>query len=989
MFKHHLTQINQFHKSRGALVLGLALSVVLIASGIAGWASMKLDIIARTGLIRVSIDSGTGLIPVTGSGVDILNLPTTNLLKDASFEPYTYRTSLAVEDGTKSVIIVSNVEAQSGKFGEGFYTGGDARITTHSDTDIITKKSAKVIRYSPDRIAEFNLVPIRGDVPIGSRILDIAVKDDTVVAVGDKGIIITGINSQSPVIEFSGVNSDLIGVCSNSGSFFACTAEGVVIASADGSVWESWISPENISLNSIAASDEAVVAVGDGGRMIIGTEGSLYSKNLNIDDDISDIIYAEDRFIAVTSAGRILASANGINWSTIAQFAGAYTRIGYSDIAYVLQRSDGYLDIYADIGGVAVTSTKMSSQIADIAVVSKTKILALDIDGNILETKDLGQNWAKSGSRTPEICTLVRTVKDGEIICSANIHNTYVSRLVTEIELDSELQSGVFQAGDFCYLTIDYPDVPTSSGGKQLSAEPGNPWEHYGSGSAQRLDEPGAPSGGTGIMKITAGSAGDVSEDDYSVISQKITADQTGTGLSAGGFYIFSIWIRQDTLSEGSVKVWLSGDYSPLGTEFTDIGTGWSKYTYKFSIPRSMTTGQAGSIRINIGTAGEGVYYFDKAYLGLASEKESSVPADYRQLLSGTSPLIVRTGFLNIGTEDVSSNLWSYNGSIDTAMRLVLESGEQSAPWIIIDSYTPESELRNLIEYLSGPISSPYGNLRLSNGSSLPWSTRFEKIYIEFTDNNDLFKSDISRALYVDYSISVIESSPYYKNIRSGIVLIDGMKYAEGLMLSKADYSSLDFVCDMGENTLVNLNKELDRYASLIPRNPDRPSDTPINIMKSLTFTDGTVDHSAADYAILLLDSLGKYTTATFATLDSISASDVPDALAAAAAVASEATQGDKVALKTEILNKVNSNISCYAFNDGDNLYFVFASHDNNPVAIKLETQFPRYGAQMTRYDASGNISERRSLKSSGERFNIMPGNIVLIKIVAGSAAIK
>ncbi|MHB1452783.1 MAG: hypothetical protein ACYCYM_02350 [Saccharofermentanales bacterium] len=988
MFGLHMTRINQLHKSRGFLVLGLALLVVLIASGVTLWASAQLDIIARTGLIRVSIDSGTDLIPITGSGVDILNLPTTNLLKDASFEPHTFRTSLTVEDGSKSVIIVSNLEAESGKYGEGFYTGGDARITTHTDSEVIIKKSAKIVRYSPDKIAEFNPVPIRGDIPYGSRISDTAVKDGKVAAVGTKGIVITDINSQSPVIEYSGINSDLISICANSSSYFACTEEGVVISSADGTTWESWISPENISLNSIAASESAVVAVGDGGRMIIGMDGVLYTKDINITEDINDIIYAEDKFIAVTSMGKVLVSTNGILWSTIADKSGVYTRIEYSDSIYILQLSGKFLEIYTDIGSEPATTTEMPSAITDIAVVSKTKILALDTDGSIIESKDLGRNWTISESRTPEVCTLIRTVNDGEIICSADIHNTYVSRLVTEIELDSELQSGVFQAGDLCYLTIDYPDIPSSLAGSRQPSEFDSPWEHYGAGFAQRLRETGATSGGTGIMKISTG-AGQASPDNYSVISQRITADQTGTDLTPGGFYIFSIWIRQDSISQGTVKVWLSGAYNPLGTEFTDIGTGWSKYTYKFSIPRSMTTGQTDNIRINIGTTGEGIYYFDKAYLGLASEKESPVPADFRTILTDASPLIVRTGFLDIGTDDVSSNAWSYNGAFETAMKLVLESGEQAVPWIIIDSYTPESELRNMIEYMAGPISSSYGNLRLTNGSSLPWSNRFEKIYIEFTDQAGTLKNDISRALYVNYSIRVIEASPYYKNIRSGIVLIDGMQYSEGLMLSNADYSSLDFICDTGENTIGNLNKELDRFASLIPRNPDRPSDTPINIMKSLVFADRTVIPTTADYTVLLLESLGKDTTATLATLDTISADTLSGSLTAAITVASEGTLGDRMTLKTETLSETNTNISCYAFNHNGELLFVFASHDDSPVAIKLETTFPRYGAQLIRYDPAGSIAEKRNLKNSGERFNIMPGNIVCIKIAAASAANK
>jgi hypothetical protein len=273
--------------------------------------------------------------------------------------------------------------------------------------------------------------------------------------------------------------------------------------------------------------------------------------------------------------------------------------------------------------------------------------------------------------------------------------------------------------------------------------------------------------------------------------------------------------------------------------------------------------------------------------------------------------------------------------------------------------------------------------MRLGNGSSLPWSNRFSKLLIEFTDQEGIFRSDIAKALYVNYSIRVIESSPYYKNIRNSIVLIDGMTYSEGLMLSQADYSSLDLLCESDENTLETLDNELDRLASLIPRDPDRPSDAPLGIMRSLRLSDTAADYNTADYVYLLLESLGHDTSAALATWESGFASALPGALTAAVNIASKTAKGDKMTLRLVSLNEASNTVSAYAFTENGNMSFVFVSHDDSPVAIKLENQPQRTEAQLVRYDTEGNVAERRDMKSVEERFNIMPGNVIIVHVPA------
>ncbi len=53
-------------------------------------------------------------------------------------------------------------------------------------------------------------------------------------------------------------------------------------------------------------------------------------------------------------------------------------------------------------------------------------------------------------------------------------------------------------------------------------------------------------------------------------------------------------------------------------------------------------------------------------------------------------------------------------------------------PWYIVPTTYSATEMSNLIEYLSGPTSSPYGAKRAARGRSAPWTSAFAKIHLEF-----------------------------------------------------------------------------------------------------------------------------------------------------------------------------------------------------------------------------------------------------------------
>ncbi len=984
VLRFSFSKLNQIHKRKGFVFLALAGLSVAVALVIVSLAYFQLDKISKTGLLKISIGTNGNYLRSLGSGINLDSIPSTNYLNDASFEPYAFREAFLVENGTKKILEISNKVAMPGVYASGFFVGANYRVMTEDKVGIVLKKSGKIIKYKPNQIGTFQKAPILGDIPTTSKIKDYTTKGGQSIIVGEKGIIINGINTQSPQVQYvDSVSSDFTGVTNNGNDYFACASDGIVMSSSDGETWTKWKTPGKIKLNAIAASPTAVVSVGDNGILISGFAGNMYFSNIGIEDNIIDIVYGNRQFVAVTNNGNVISSPNGIVW-TLRQNKNAvsYKKIEYADSYFLLLTEDGVVQTYKDIGSQPSVSMNLVSGVVDATIMSKSKILALTSKNEIYESTDTGITWEKSNIATPAMATMIGAINDEEILCSSVAVNSYISKLMTEIEVDSELKDGTFQSGDVCYIDIEYPVIPKSYLNSEKLASMKSSWEFIGDGESKKIFSSGSPYDGVGVMEIKSKS-GINSPLRYSVISQKINADLTDTALSSSMFYTFSIWVKKGSISESTLKVWISGSFDSIGTEFSNIGTTWKKVTFKFLVPPNLTIGQLTDARINIGTTDEGDFYLDNAYLGLTSENEESFPLQYASQLNLISPAFVRCDFLKMGSSQSMPNRWAINGKLEEALNLVDGSGEKTCPWIVIDSFIGEPELRNFLEYIAGSISSVYGKYRMENGSTLPWISQFDRMMIEFRDLDQNFMSDVSKALYINESIRIIESSPYYNSIKSKIVFVDGMQYSEGIMLSRADYSASDFSLKIDQPRLLTVKKVLSEYSTLIPRSPDRPSNLPLNLMRSAKIDETGISPNLDELVTILLDPIGTDSTLCLLDLDHWATSQFTKVKTGAATIASAASKGEILPVSKTLLVSKDSLVDCYAFRSNGYISLVFASHNDNPVAISVDLPYSFNGASMKRYDAKGEEVEISKLKKSDQKFNIMPKNVILIQITA------
>ena len=308
--------------------------------------------------------------------------------------------------------------------------------------------------------------------------------------------------------------------------------------------------------------------------------------------------------------------------------------------------------------------------------------------------------------------------------------------------------------------------------------------------------------GGNNSLRLLGVSALSGSQAHY--VSQIIPYSD-GSPFQKNVLYQVKVWLKQDGISNNEVMAWISGEFVSTGTTFTDVGSSWRQYTYTFFLPSEASGADVGEIRFNIGFTGQGSLDIDKVYFGLENNADSSIPDTFSSAIVHSSPSLIRLQNVSLGQMGVSSDAWALssgneglvkdkNGftssggnSLDASLKLV-QSAIGADPWLVIGSEANQTTIGNLMTYLCGNISDPYGKLRMENGTAVPWIMQFSHFVVEISDSDNVFSTDLQRGAYVNYMINLIQSSPYYVDNKDKFIFLDGMAYEGGTMLSEADY---------------------------------------------------------------------------------------------------------------------------------------------------------------------------------------------------------
>lgn len=1017
-------------KKRTFVVLGITLLVTLLIAGLLAWIIAVLP--GPDELVRLEITDEENRTEVRGNGINLDEVDTNNLITDGSFEPLVFRQALTVYDGDQSTLTVSSEDASAGLYGDSFFNGATARVLTQTDIGLQLKKTARVTAYGINRVGVFQSVKLPADLPAGRRITGFARRELESLAIGEHGLIIRDVASQAPALAVSGLQSDLSGICASSAGYLVCSLAGDLIYSTDGQFWSAWPVLDPKPLNGVAVADKDLyVAVGDDGTILTGPGGQMTPAVSGTAASLTDVVFGNGQFIAVGRGGTVLGSANGTIWQNVApaDISGDWLAADYKDGRFTIVGSHGLAAISDDGLNFRRLATNQSNDYLDVVMLTGQQLILLGRDGSFEVSNDSGQTWLQSEIATGMTSQIIALAGKDKILSADGSGAIGLAQLVAEIMLDSPLSEGVYQPGDFLFLettTTAIPDAYLAASSDQPAYQ--DRWDLFGPGLAVRSMDDKPDGGGQASLHVTTLSSGQAAQ----AASQK-TADAAATAagqpamivsqaLSATLFqanpdndiYRLELWMRQEGLADRSVMAWLSGDFTAVGTTFTNVGSGWKKYTYTFVVP-SQARKRGTETRLNIGYTGSGELWLDRVYLGIAGHSSDELSIHLTDMLTEVQPGALRMGFLPIGqiqaaafnwaqlpgneTPSLQNNSWQCvsGGSLAAALQLARRS--QSDPWLVIGSHISESELLSLLEYIAGPISEPYGKLRMNQGSISPWTDQFTRIYLEFGDNSRLFQSDQLRADFVDLMIRTIGESPYYRQIKNQLVFVDGMAYSDGVILSSADYHASDISGLASANPLQTLNDTFIAFYDQLPRNPEKPRQGWSELVRGATLASSAgFEPSIAELVELQLRDLGVNSSLVNLTLisphhaawrsqDSQAARVTAGIRDSTVLTVQPLTAGSEPTAHPTTVNPsgnttgpVDQMLTAYAYRSATNLTIILANIGPETITCQLVTDLAIRGADLAKFDRSGQELSRKTLRRTSEKLTVLPGGVVFIQ---------
>ena len=130
----------------------------------------------------------------------------------------------------------------------------------------------------------------------------------------------------------------------------------------------------------------------------------------------------------------------------------------------------------------------------------------------------------------------------------------------------------------------------------------------------------------------------------------------------------------------------------------------------------------------------------------------------------------LRTGYTVYGT-DTGIVQYGWQEFLDLCEYLHTE------PYLILPMTFSNAEIANAIEYLGGPVTSPYGARRAARGHPAPWTDSFTRIHLEYGNEswNPVYRGATMFA--ADYGVrgnevfGIVRQSPYYSSAKFNLIL--------------------------------------------------------------------------------------------------------------------------------------------------------------------------------------------------------------------------
>ena len=237
-----------------------------------------------------------------------------------------------------------------------------------------------------------------------ARLLDVIWDGSLFVAVGGETFLTSpdGIRwTESRITLDDGATPFMLGVAAGDSGYVAVGAQGRILTSPDGAVWEPRPSGTGIALNDVIWNGSEYLLVGQGGTLMSSSDGVAWDRRSSgTQEFLFGIDFTESLMVAVGDRGTMIVSEDGLLWEEVESGTDSLLRaVTHNEAQFVAVGDEGRIITSPD-GRVWMTRESGSNEVLRGVVWDGNRFLAVGDQGAILISND-GINWSYAG-----LCTL-------------------------------------------------------------------------------------------------------------------------------------------------------------------------------------------------------------------------------------------------------------------------------------------------------------------------------------------------------------------------------------------------------------------------------------------------------------------------------------------------------------------------------------------------------------------------------------------------------
>ncbi len=974
-------RFGNIHKRR--IFRTLAVTCCIFAMSLTALAGLGI-FSSRSELVRIKLSSSGNGRSLEGAGLNLLTVPAVNRIRNASFELHDQYTSFTIVDASEDYIFFDTNE---GIVSSDIPTGSFVRVLALDGDGVMSMRySGTVTNFDESRFGLLNEVEDTEGNWLNDHVAKTVSLDNSVVALTSGGKLIADITAGPLVKPFEDVSVLFADICSSGDYVYAMTTEGDLYSSNDGRNFDYVASSEASSqAQSIAAVNGSVVATYSDGSLNIFSGGSCHTLDTSFDGLNLRIISDGTTLVAVTADNEFYRTSNGyifsaVDMNSFMDGTDSIIDAACSEGKFCFLTDDGSLVIIdiAEDGTMNINELDISSlEPEDIVLSSEGRIIAVTSDNKACLVSESDGRVSDLTPNAGSVNAVFQGTADKIITMSGN--NLYLVKVLSGIQVDSFIPDESIMAGDTCI--VEYSLADDSS------------WEVIGEGTALSSYSTSSESGPVATSgRITGVGQG------VHAISQSLYGTAVDN-FSDDTFYRLGFSVRSDGNPQ-NIKIWLSGDrFGEVGLTAENVNDKMQEFSSVFAVTGNMLSDE--TIRLNISFEGEGIVYIDNVYVGEDRYDFNSVPNEYLEEVSSGMPSAIRLSDSPLCTSSFSAESYYAMGphSLETGMRIVRDS--ESLPWFVIGSFADQESVDCWLGYLCGSVRSDYGRLRIDNGTALPWSRQYDTIYVEISDIDGIFETDLQRGAYVSHVMNIVSNSEYYAEVKDKIVFLDGMSYDGGTVISNADYHTMDMTIDMTYNTSGYGNLINDAFDSInydAPRFPSRSTDSG-EFIRSVNITGDTFAITSAQIASIAVNDsvrmimidinvserpvdtesaaifVGESPAIVLNTVSQLGFTRHSDSLYYEVTDPLDGSSGNSA-------TQFNADCSVSLIGNGSVKYLIVANDSDTQQQFIIDgVDLTMDSAIMRRYSSSGELLNTRSLSRSNVRHTLQAGEFIVIEI--------